>query len=161
LRAEKHILKPGLIEGRDNVSFLRDGENPLYEIDLTFEFDPDNEEDVEFGMKLESDRQEQLTIAYNHIAGLLFIDRNGSGKTDFSEEFAGIHTAPYKASVKGKIRFHVFIDMSSIELFVDQGALVMTELCFPESGYDKILLYSTTPSVNLKQGSIYSLKSTW
>jgi fructan beta-fructosidase len=161
LRAEKHILKPGPVEGRDTESFLRDGENPLYEIDLTFVFDPDNEEDVEFGIKLESDRQEQLVVAYNHIAGRLSIDRNGSGKTDFSKDFAGIQTAPYRASGEGEIRFHAFIDMSSIELFVDQGALIMTELCFPESGYDQIILYSTGPSVNLKQGTIYSLKSTW
>ena len=161
LRREKHILNPGPVEGRDNVSFLRKGEEPIYEIDLTFEFDPGKEKDVEFGIKLESDRQEQLIVAYNNMAGHLFIDRNGSGKTDFTEEFAGIHTAPYQASEEGEIRFHAFIDISSIELFVDQGAPVMTELCFPESGFDKIFLYSSKPSVNLKQGTIYSLNSTW
>jgi len=161
LRAEKHTLEPGPLESRDKVSFLRNGEEPLYEIDLTFEFDPGKEEDVEFGIKLESDRQEHLIVAYNNMAGELFIDRNGSGKTDFSEQFAGVHTAPYQVSEKGEIRFHAFIDISSIELFVDQGALVMTELCFPESGFDKILLYSSKPSVNLKQGTIYLLNSTW
>jgi fructan beta-fructosidase len=161
LRSEKHILKPGPVGGRDNVSFLQNGEEPLYEIDLTFEFDPGNDENVEFGIELGSDRQEQLRVVYNNMAGQMFIDRNGSGKTDFSEEFAGIHTAPYQASENGEIRFHAFIDISSVELFVDQGALVMTELCFPESGFNKIFLYSSTPSVNLKQGTIYSLKSIW
>ena len=161
LRAEKHTLEPGPVEGRENVSFLRKGEEPLYEIDLTFEFDPGKEVDVEFGIRLESDRREQLIAGYNNNAGHLFIDRNGSGKTGFSEDFAGIHTAPYQASENGEIRFHAFIDVSSVELFVDQGARVMTELCFPESGFHKIFLYSSKPSVILKQGTVYSLNSTW
>jgi len=61
----------------------------------------------------------------------------------------------------GRIRFHAFVYLSSMELFVDDGALVMTELCFPESGIEKIHLYSSTESVKLKRGEIHNLKGLW
>jgi len=44
---------------------------------------------------------------------------------------------------------------------VDHGALVMTELCFPESGFQTISMYRSHESVNLKEGNIYTLKSIW
>ncbi len=37
----------------------------------------------------------------------------------------------------------------------------MTELFFPESGFETIHLYSSHESARLKEGVIYSLKSTW
>ena len=53
------------------------------------------------------------------------------------------------------------IDLSSVELFVDHGALVLTDLCFPESGFQTISTYRSHESVNLKEGNIYTLKSIW
>jgi len=91
----------------------------------------------------------------------VFIDRDTSGKTNFSKYFPGYHSATYRISKAGEIRFHTFIDLSSIELFVDKGELVMTELCFPESGFEHIRLYSNEESVSLKKGDIYRLKRTW
>jgi len=43
---------------------------------------------------------------------------------------------------------------------VDQGRAVMTELVFPDSGFQRILLYNQA-HVSLKEGSIYRLKSIW
>jgi len=84
-----------------------------------------------------------------------------SGKIDFFGDFTGMHTAPYHISEAGEIRLHAFIDLSSVELFVDHGALVMTELCFPESGFQAISMYRSHESVNLKEGNIYTMKRIW
>jgi len=161
LRTEKIKLEPGVVKDRKNVGLVLDAAFPLYEIDLVFEFDPDVEEELEFGIILESEQDEKLLATFNTQAQEISIARNESGETNFSVYFPGIHTAPYQASEAGEIRFHAFIDLSSIELFVDQGALVMTELCFPESGFDKISLFANKESVVLTSGTIYSLKSVW
>jgi fructan beta-fructosidase len=161
LRTEKFKLEPGSLKDRNNVGPAIDGTFPLYEIDLVFEFDPDEEEELEFGIILESEQHEKLLVAFNTQAQEVSIARFESGKIDFSVHFPGIHTAPYQVSEAGEIGFHAFIDLSSIELFVDQGKLVMTELCFPESGFEKISLYSNKESVKLRSGTIYSLKSVW
>jgi len=160
LRGERIELEPGPVKGRNNVGADFEIAYPLYEIDLVFEYNPLDEE-TEFGIVLESTKQEQLIAAFNTRTRQVSISRNASGKIDFSEHFRGSHSAPYQISKEGEIRFHAFIDLSSIELFVDQGELVMTELCFPESGFETIHLFSSEESVSLKKGEIYSLKRTW
>ena len=110
---------------------------------------------------MESMQHEQLRAVFSTRTQQVSIARHQSGKTDFSEHFPGVHVGPYQLTGTGEIRFHAFIDLSSIELFVDDGALVMTELCFPEYGFESIQLYASQESVVLKEGVIYSLKSTW
>ena len=163
LRAEQLKLEPGPVKGRLNVGPLIENKYPLYEIDLLFEFEPEqHEEEIQFGFILESKLNEQVVIAFNTSTQQIFMSRLlNSGKTGFSEHFPGFHQAPYQVSEEGEIRFHAFIDLSSIELFVDDGAVVMTELCFPESGFESIHLYSSQESVLLKEGVIYSLKRVW
>lgn len=161
LRAEQIILEPGPVMDRKNVGPDSEETYPLYEIDLVFQFDPGEEENVEFGIVLESKLEEQLIAAFNLRNQQVFISRDQSGSTAFSEHFPGLHAAPYQVSKAGEIRFHAFVDFSSVELFVDDGALVITELCFPESGYEKIHLYSNSESVLLKRGEIHRLKSIW
>ena len=111
---------------------------------------PDSLGTIFSGSAVFSTRTQQVSIA-----------RNQSGNADFSVHFPGVHVGPYQVTGTGEIRFHAFIDLSSIELFVDDGALVMTELCFPKSGFESIQLYASQESVVLKEGVIYSLKSTW
>jgi len=159
LRKDRIRLEPGPVKGRLNVGPKFDGTYPLYEIDLVFEYNP--LEELEFGIVLESNKHERIIAAFHTQTKQVFIDRKESGKTDFSEHFPGRHSAPYQITKGGEISFHAFIDLSSLELFVDQGALVMTELCFPESGMESISLYSNDESVRLKRGDIYSLKASW
>jgi len=161
LRAEQYELEPGPVMDRTNVGPAMEGANPLFEIDVVFEFNPEEIESIEFGIVLESKQDEQLIAAFNTRDNQVFISRSKSGQTSFSEQFPGIHTAPYQVSKAGEIRFHAYIDLSSVELFVDDGAVVMTELCFPESGFETIHLYSTSNSVTLKRGEIQHLKSIW
>jgi fructan beta-fructosidase len=84
-----------------------------------------------------------------------------SGEVEFSDKFTGMHTAPYHISDNGEIRFHAFIDLASVELFVDEGAVTMTDIFFPESGYQILSWYRSDSTVNLKRGDIYRLKSIW
>ena len=161
LRSARKKLKPVLIEDSISVGPAIKRGYPLYEIDLTFEFGPRTTEESEFGIILGNSLDEQLLLSYHPRNQFISIDRNRSGITGFSQYFPGIHYAPYHAREAGEIRFHVFVDLSSAELFVDQGDLVMTELCFPETGYQTISLYSKGGTVNLKQGEIYQLKRIW
>ncbi|TFH27713.1 MAG: glycoside hydrolase family 32 protein [Bacteroidia bacterium] len=162
LRVGQIKLESGPVQGRNNVGPANKEADPLYEIDLLFEFDPEVAEEIEFGFVLESTQHEKVVAGYNTRSQELFIGRKqNSGNTDFSEHFPGVHSAPNQISELGEIRFHAFVDLSSIELFVDEGAVVLTELVFPESGFESIRLYGVHESVKLKEGVIYSLESTW
>ena len=161
LREKQFKLDPGPLKGKIDVGPKVEDSYPLYELDLVFEFDPNKKEGVEFGIILESEQQEKLVVTYTTQTQQISIKRGMSGKSDFSVHFPGDHWAPYQSSEAGEIRFHAFVDMSSIELFVDDGSLVMTELFFPESGFESIQLFANQESVLLKEGVIYTLKSIW
>lgn len=170
LRKDLINLEPGQVVDRfrEHAGPVIEEGYPLYEIDLTFMYDPNVtdesvlKEGIEFGIILESTLHETVVLGYNTKTQNFHMDRHpNSGKSDFSVHFPGVHLAPYKALNQGEIRLHAFVDLSSIEVFVDRGALVMTELAFPESGFDKILLYASHESVMLKRGEIYSLNRIW
>ena len=90
-----------------------------------------------------------------------FIDRSRSGKVDFSEHFPGKHTAPFIIPQNGLISLRALVDKSSIELFINDGRLVMTELFFPDESYRHLSIYSSGGSIELTAGSISGLKSCW
>jgi len=160
---EDHIsLEPGPVSGRSAIGPDIVEKDPLYEIDLVFETDPALfKEGNGFGFIMESSEKEQVAVTFDIKTSRVVIGRlDYSGETDFSEHFTGLHFVPYQIPEGGEIRFHAFVDLSSIELFVDQGRAVMTELVFPDSGFQRILLYNQA-HVSLKEGSIYRLKSIW
>jgi len=164
LRKERIKLEPGM-QKREDIGPALEGEPPLFEIDLLFKYDPisgEGKPEVEFGIVLESTLHEMLVMGFNTRSKQVFIVRQqNSGQTGFSSDFKGMHTAPYQLSGEGTIRFHAFIDMASVELFVDEGSLAMTDICFPESGFQTISMYSSDVSVSLIEGDIYTLKSIW
>jgi len=162
LREHQISLEPGPVSGRSGIGPDIGEGYPLYEIDLVFETDPAFfEEGNGFGFILEGSEEEQVAVTFDIKTSRVVIGRlDHSGETDFSEHFTGLHFAPCQISEGGEIRFHAFVDLSSIELFVDQGRAVMTELVFPDSGFQRILLYNQE-HVSLKKGSIYRLNSIW
>jgi fructan beta-fructosidase len=64
------------------------------------------------------------------------IDRRKSGPHDFSKEFYAEHAAPLPPNPIRKIE--IFMDVSSIEVFVNDGELVMTDILFPSSSFNQI-----------------------
>ena len=80
-------------------------------------------------------------IGYDKEQNQFYIDRTKSGKVDFQKDFAAIHTAPRFTNDK-KTTLTLVIDVSSVELFADNGLTVMTEIFFPNELYNKIHLQS-------------------
>jgi fructan beta-fructosidase len=113
-----------------------------------------------FGIALANDLNQQLLIGYDRISGQVYVDRTNAGVTSFSEHFPGRHTAPFQPE-NDEIRFHIFVDRSSVELFLNRGALVMTEIVFPEGGFTQIRLYASGGPATLKEGTIYNLEGIW
>jgi fructan beta-fructosidase len=99
------------------------------------------EELNDFSVLLSNSLGEELLIGYDKIKNQYFIDRSKSDKTDFKEGFAAKHTAPRFAG-GSKMNLSLLLDVSSVELFADDGLTVMTEIFFPNSLYNKISIQS-------------------
>ena len=87
-----------------------------------------------------------------------YIDRTKSGKVDFQKDFSGRSFAPRLATIAQQ-NMSLFIDVSSVELFADNGLTIMTALYFPNKTYDKITL-QTPGNLRIKKLEYVQLKPT-
>jgi fructan beta-fructosidase len=117
------------------------------------------EEVKDFSLVVTNDMGEELVIGFDKKQNQYFIDRTKSGKTDFAREFAGRHVAPRFAN-NSKINISLLIDVSSVELFADDGLTVMTAIFFPNKPYNKIHIKSPA-NILIKKMEYISLKNIW
>jgi fructan beta-fructosidase len=101
-----------------------------------------------FALTLSNELGEKLVITKE--AGLVSIDRTNAGKSDFQVDFAAAHAAPMSWKAEN---LRIFLDASSVELFVNEGELVMTSLVFPNSPWKTVEFQQ-----GVKEGRIFPLK---
>ncbi|WP_425638512.1 glycoside hydrolase family 32 protein [Algoriphagus yeomjeoni] len=101
-----------------------------------------------FSMTLSNEVGESVIISKEN--GLVSIDRRNAGQSDFQRDFAAMHSAPMSWEAK---EIRIFLDASSIELFVNDGELVMTSILFPTSPWKNVAV-----SESLNSLKIYNLK---
>jgi fructan beta-fructosidase len=94
-----------------------------------------------FTVSLSNELGEHLDFGYDSSTNQFFIDRSFAGVKDFNNEFGAKHFAPRLATSKGT-SFYAIVDKTSIEFFADGGLMVMTDIFFPNSPYNKINIYS-------------------
>lgn len=128
-------------------------------MEIVAEFDAWDAREVGFRVRQGEDGQ-QTVIGYNFDAGLLFVDRRWSGITGFSEHFPGFHEAPMSAD-NGRVRMHLFVDRSSVEVFADEGKTVITERIFPRGESEDFEPYAKGGRALLPSLEVYDLASTW
>ena len=86
---------------------------------------------------LSNDEGEEYVIRYDQKAMTLCCDRSKSGETDFSKEFAVPMTAPVHKKLTS---LRIFIDRTSVEVFGNDGEVCFTNLVYPKSKYNKIVV---------------------
>jgi fructan beta-fructosidase len=155
-------LGPEDISGKKNLD-LADLEASQYDIQFKFKIDHGSDRELisNFGLILENKLGQELTAGYDLKNSEVYIDRSKSGQVDFSEHFPGKHTAAYTYPENGLIHIRALVDKSSIELFLDNGRVVMTELFFPDEPFNSLSIYSKGGSIELLEGTISGLKSCW
>jgi sucrose-6-phosphate hydrolase SacC (GH32 family) len=90
----------------------------------------------------------------------VFVDRNRSGQVDFNPKFPGVHDAPLP-SPSGAATSHVFIDACSVEVFVNDGELVFTDLIFPSPANRGVELFGPGTGPTIRSLEVWTLKSSW
>jgi fructan beta-fructosidase len=127
--------------------------------ELQLEFNISKSTASSLGFELSNSKNEKTIVGYDRAKNEFFIDRTASGKIDFSKKFPARHSASFKANET--LTIHAFIDNSSVEVFFDNGVVVMTELFFPTEDYSKVTLFSNGGNTELLKADIYNLKSIW
>lgn len=88
------------------------------------------------------------------------LDRTKSGLVDFEPRFGEKpHEMPL-SQMEGNIDFEVFLDLSSIEIFIDKGRYVLTDQVFPKNPFNKISL-KAKPGQKIQKFLLEPIKSIW
>ncbi|MDQ3687835.1 MAG: glycoside hydrolase family 32 protein [Acidobacteriota bacterium] len=127
-------------------------------LEIIAEFEPGAAS--EFGFRVRKGAGEETTVAYSTAAQQLFVDRTKSGDVSFESNFPGRHAAPLPLE-KNRVRLHIFVDRSSIEVFGNDGRAVITDLIFPKPDSRGIEVYATNGTAKLVSLDIWKLKSAW
>ncbi len=157
IREEAVPLKAQTIEGEVNISEQLPFSITTSEVRLTFDR---IQQSQDFGIQLSNAQGQKIMIGYEADSNRFYVDRTQSGKDDFSKDFAGRYYAP-RLSTQDSLKMHLLIDVASVELFADNGQVVMTDTFFPDENYNQMILYAKNGSVQLKQGEIHHLTSIW
>ena len=86
--------------------------------------------------------------------GIMSFDRRTSGVTGFNAAFPAVH----KVDMSNLIVDHVavYVDLASIEIFINDGERVLTEIVFPTVPYKTVHLDKTNPSF-----AVSTISSIW
>lgn len=130
--------------GQANM-FTQDSFNQ-HRIDFSLDGTLDN-----FKVMFKNPLDEQLLLGYDRVEGQFYIDRRASGKVDFETHFADrSHVAPTILDSTIDVTISIFMDASSIELFINGGSVVLTDQLFPTSPYTEMMLEGETSFKDIK-----------
>ncbi|WP_426452568.1 glycoside hydrolase family 32 protein [Paenibacillus sp. S-38] len=113
---------------------------------------------TEFGFKLRMSDSEETVVGYNKVTGKFFVDRSNSGESDFHGEFPCMHEVQAH-SPNGKLKLQIFVDHSSIEVFVNDGECVITDQIFPAPSSTDMDMFVIGGEAKVESLVIYSLNS--
>ena len=156
LREKRHGQRAKNLAGRMVINGSNGVLTDRYE--LVAEFKPSA--DAVFTLDFRKGATETTTVRIDIAKGELTLDRTKSGLVDFHREFPTVSHAPIRLD-EGELELQVFVDISSIEIFVNDGETVLTSLILPKP--DSRGLELNVERGMLKQVEIdtWNLKSAW
>ncbi len=125
---------------------------------LEIEADIDIRSAGEVRIKMQSSEQSETIIGYDPGRQWLFIDRSKSGITDFHPSFAcqhGVRLFPEN----GKIKLHIWLDRNSVEVYANEGLVVLTDQIFPDAPVDHISISTESGQFVLNSLYVHALQS--
>ncbi|HXG64115.1 MAG TPA: glycoside hydrolase family 32 protein [Blastocatellia bacterium] len=152
-RAHYRLSNQVIAAGSDPLSRQRMNGKTL-EIIATFEPGTASE----FGLKVRKGAKEETVVGYDVKAAELFVDRSRSGKVEFNPRFPGRHGGPLPTE-RGRIKLHLFVDWSSVEVFGNDGLTVITDQIFPSADSDGLALYAKGGAARLISLDVWVLRS--
>ena len=148
------------LKATDTVTDL--GTGRTVEIDLTLDLSQASEAWLGLARGEVDGRTQEVRVGVNVSAGTLYLDRTNGGLTQVDGKDEGTRTdfalrreVPHRPT-GSTVRLHLYLDRSSLEVFVDDGATVGSLLVFTDPGCQEIVL-GATGTATITSGSLTPL----
>lgn len=114
------------------------------------------------GIRLATGNGHELEIGYNAIDEVLYMDRSKTANQSFNASFQQQNRFETKLLLKdNRVRLHVFFDNSMVEVFANDGEVVMTMQLFPDANDSGVALFSTNGVTQCIDIKCWQMKTTW
>ena len=127
-----------------------------HEAEIDVEFDPGTA--AEFGVLVHKGVSERTVVGVTKDSHV-FVDRTKSGDVSFSPQFPGRQTAPFRK--RKDVFLRILADRSSVEVFVNDGEVVISDRVFPAQASDGIEFYSKGGAARIKMLRMWKINSIW
>src|SRR6266540_1045137 len=156
LRGRHDSFKGGTFEEANAWLKARAIRGDTLEFVLEFDASPAGNQ----GVKLFKGAREETIVGVDRNRGWVYVDRTRSGNVTFHPRFSGAHTATL-AAPHNRLKLHIFVDACAIEVFVNDGERVLTDLAFPSGNSRGLELFGTEKGARISALDVWSLKSGW
>ncbi|WP_420901679.1 GH32 C-terminal domain-containing protein [Paenibacillus whitsoniae] len=95
-------------------------------------------------VRTSADGKEKTVIRYDAAAKQVIFDRTNSGGG-----VSGIKTCQIAERADGLLTFHLFLDRSTLELFINEGDYVMSGFIFPEPASVQVGFFAENGSAHI------------
>ncbi len=120
---------------------------------LEFNLEIDDSKQFElFNLIFTNQLNERLIVEFSERQ--VIVNRADAGKNDFSDQFIPIIVTPLESTVK---KVQIYMDRTSLEIFINGGERSMTQLIFPTVPFDELTIKDEGSLVS--DVIIYTLKS--
>lgn len=116
----------------------------------------------DFILTFKNQTNERLVLTMEGVKEQFLVDRSQSGKTDFEENFGAVQQMPITNLPEGRFEVRLFMDRSSVEIFINKGQYVMTSQVFPTADYTDLSIKNTgNTQLSLDDFKISSVRAIW
>lgn len=138
---------------QDTFLIKRDIRNGTNAFELTLNADMKNSDELSLSL-MSGDHIQTLFV--NKKKGMLAFQRVSPPGAAFSKAFDGYHQAPVDFS-SGKISLRMLADNCSVEFFINEGEVSMTELILPSGIIDRVQIHAQGSPVHIEKLILYEL----
>jgi sucrose-6-phosphate hydrolase SacC (GH32 family) len=156
LRGQRARLALRNAMGRPDLSKLDVATSGPFEL----EADLQPSSDAVFTLKMRTGAAEETVVRVEVSRQELTLDRTRSGKVDFHGRFPGSNHAPIRL-IDGRVKLRLFVDTSSVEVFVNDGETVSTSLILPSPSARRLELEVAHGTLHRASLDAWNLKSAW
>jgi fructan beta-fructosidase len=153
LRERRQHFKSGNVEQINR--WLRKEHIMGDSLEMILDLEPGNS--GQCGVRLFKGDGEQTVVGFDEVSRRVFLDRSHSGNVSFQKSFAGIHLGQAR-TVDGRLRLHLLLDACSVEVFVNDGEVVLTDLVFPSLSSRELSLFSRASDVLVRSLQVWPLR---
>lgn len=151
-RGKKVSIPSFKVSEKHEMVNLFEEKQGAYEVEIVIQ----NAGASKIAFSLLNDKGEKVSMYYDLNRKQFVMDRSESGKVDFSKDFPAVTVAP--VNVDKELTLRLFVDLSSIEAFGEDGKFVMTNLVFPSQPYVKMCFEADKNGYAVKSLNVYKLQ---